>query len=47
MNAARDEQGETKLYVTKVGPTKRRGTTWFEDILWVSFVLFIVISMIC
>ncbi|OXC65436.1 hypothetical protein AYX13_05445 [Cryptococcus neoformans] len=33
MNAARDEQGETKLYVTKVGPTKRRGTTWFEDIL--------------
>ncbi|WVO20656.1 uncharacterized protein IAS62_001955 [Cryptococcus decagattii] len=33
MNAARDEQGETKLYVTKVGPTKRRNTTWFEDIL--------------
>lgn len=47
MNAARDEQGETKLYVTKVGPIKRRGTTWFEDILWVSFVLFIVLSMIC
>lgn len=33
MNAARDEEGETKLYVTKVGPTKRRDTTWFEDIL--------------
>lgn len=39
MNAARDEQGETKLYVTKVGPTKRRNTTWFEDILWVFFIL--------
>lgn len=43
MNAARDEEGETKLYVTKVGPTKRRDTTWFEDILWVLFVLSIIL----
>ncbi|WVQ72268.1 hypothetical protein IAR50_001817 [Cryptococcus sp. DSM 104548] len=33
LNAAEDDEGVTKLYVTKVGPTERRGTYWFENIL--------------
>ncbi|TYJ57441.1 hypothetical protein B9479_001757 [Cryptococcus floricola] len=33
LNAAENDDGETKLYVTKVGPTERRGTYWFENIL--------------
>ncbi|WVO16004.1 hypothetical protein L204_103669 [Cryptococcus depauperatus] len=33
LNPSQNEQGETKLYITKIGPTSRRNTSWLEDSL--------------
>ncbi|KAK8844771.1 hypothetical protein IAR55_006621 [Kwoniella newhampshirensis] len=45
LNAAQEDSGETKLYVTKVGPTKRRDTSFLENIL-PFFILRPIVSFI-